>query len=165
MEWQGKMGMITEGTTILEGIQSAVSPSTKISYSLDGKFDDNADIGIVVIGEEPYAEGIGDKEELYLSEKDKQVLSNMKKHNIPLIVIMLSGRPLIITEEIKNWDAFMAAWLPGSEGNGVADVLFGDYKPTGKLSFAWPKSMNQIPLDYNNESSNPMFNYQFGLTY
>ena len=119
----------------------------------------------MVIGEEPYAEGIGDKEQLYLSEKDKQVLSNMKKHNIPLIVIMLSGRPLIITEEIKNWDAFIAAWLPGSEGDGVSDVLFGDYKPTGKLSFAWPKSMDQIPLDYNNESLNPMFNYQFGLTY
>jgi len=165
MEWQGKMGPITKGTTILEGIQSAVFPTTKVTYSSDGIGGSNATVGIVVIGEEPYAEGVGDKEELFLSEKDKIVLENMQKYDFPLIVIMLSGRPLIITEEIKNWDTFIAAWLPGSEGDGISDVLFGDYKPTGKLSFAWPKSMNQIPLDHKDKKADPLFNYKFGLTY
>lgn len=164
MEWQGKMGDITPGTTILDGIKSSVSNQTKISYSVDGLNGQNADIGIVVIGEEPYAEGMGDKENLALSTKDLLVLNNMKKYNIPIVVIMLSGRPLIITEELKEWDAFVAAWLPGTEGNGVSDILFGDYSPTGKLSFSWPKSMDQIPLDYRDKDK-ALFDYDYGLTY
>ena len=164
MEWQGKMGDITPGTTILDGIKSSVSNETKISYSVDGLNGQNADIGIVVIGEEPYAEGMGDKENLALSTKDLLVLNNMKKYNIPIVVIMLSGRPLIITEELKDWDAFLAAWLPGTEGNGVSDILFGDYSPTGKLSFSWPKSMDQIPLDYRDKDK-ALFDYDYGLTY
>jgi len=164
MEWQGKMGDITPGTTILDGIKSSVSNQTKISYSVDGLNGQNADIGIVVIGEEPYAEGMGDKENLALSTKDLLVLNNMKKYNIPIVVIMLSGRPLIITEELKDWDAFLAAWLPGTEGNGVSDILFGDYSPTGKLSFSWPKSMDQIPLDYRDKDK-ALFDYDYGLTY
>ena len=164
MEWQGKMGDITPGTTILDGIKSSISNETKISYSVDGLNGQNADIGIVVIGEEPYAEGMGDKENLALSTKDLLVLNNMKKYNIPIVVIMLSGRPLIITEELKDWDAFLAAWLPGTEGNGVSDILFGDYSPTGKLSFSWPKSMDQIPLDYRDKDK-ALFDYDYGLTY
>ena len=164
MEWQGKMGDITPGTTILDGIKSSVSNQTKISYSVDGLNGQNADIGIVVIGEEPYAEGMGDKENLALSTKDLLVLNNMKKYNIPIVVIMLSGRPLIITEELKDWDAFLAAWLPGTEGNGVSDILFGDYSPTGKLSFSWPESMDQIPLDYRDKDK-ALFDYDYGLTY
>ena len=164
MEWQGKMGDITPGTTILDGIKSSVSNQTKISYSVDGLNGQNADIGIVVIGEEPYAEGMGDKENLALSNKDLLVLNNMKKYNIPIVVIMLSGRPLIITEELKDWDAFLAAWLPGTEGNGVSDILFGDYSPTGKLSFSWPESMDQIPLDYRDKDK-ALFDYDYGLTY
>ena len=163
MEWRGKMGDITPGTTILDGIKSSVSNETKISYSVDGLNGQNADIGIVVIGEEPYAEGMGDKENLALSTKDLLVLNNMKKYNIPIVVIMLSGRPLIITEELKDWDAFLA-WLPGTEGNGVSDILFGDYSPTGKLSFSWPKSMDQIPLDYRDKDK-ALFDYDYGLTY
>ena len=107
---------------------------------------------------------MGDKENLALSTKDLLVLNNMKKYNIPIVVIMLSGRPLIITEELKDWDAFLAAWLPGTEGNGVSDILFGDYSPTGKLSFSWPKSMDQIPLDYRNKDK-ALFDYDYGLTY
>ena len=164
MEWQGKMGDITEGTTILEGIKSTVSKNTNITYDINGENGENANIGIVVIGEKPYAEGVGDKEFLYISEEDLLVIENMKKYNIPLVVIMLSGRPLIITDHLKDWDAFLAAWLPGTESSGIADILFGDYKPTGKLSFAWPNSMNQIPLNYKNKNS-ALFNYEYGLTY
>ena len=164
MEWQGKMGNITEGTTILEGIQNAVSKNTTVTYDTSGKNGENADIGIVVIGEQPYAEGVGDKDDLILSDEDLLVLENMKKYNIPLVIIMLSGRPLIITDHLQDWDALLAAWLPGTEGSGVADILFGNYKPKGKLSFAWPKSMDQIPLDYKDDNT-PLFNYEYGLTY
>tara|TARA_Y100000748_G_scaffold301457_1_gene301704 strand:+ start:3278 stop:5086 length:1809 start_codon:yes stop_codon:yes gene_type:complete len=164
MEWQGKMGDITPGTTILDGIKSSVSNQTKVTYSVDGLNGKNADVGIVVIGEEPYAEGMGDKENLVLSTRDLLVLNNMKKYNIPIVVIMLSGRPLIITEELKKWDAFVVAWLPGTEGNGVSDILFGDYSPSGKLSFSWPKSMDQIPLDYR-DTDKALFDYNYGLTY
>jgi len=165
MEWQGKMGDITPGTTILDRIISEVSKNTKVTYNIEGKNGDGADVGIVIIGEQPYAEGIGDKENLVLSDEDIAVLNNMQKYNIPIVVIMLSGRPLIITEHIENWDAFLAAWLPGTEGNGISDLLFGDYKPSGKLSFAWPKSMDQIPLNHRDTSVEPLFNYKFGLTY
>ena len=163
LEWQGKLGDITEGTTILEGIKNLVSPTTAISYSQNGENGEKADIGILVLGEQPYAEGVGDKEELNLSDEDKQVINNMKQYNIPLIVILLSGRPLIITDEINDWDALIAAWLPGTEGDGISDVLFGDYNPKGKLSFAWPKSMSQIPLDYQQDTG--LFNYGYGLNY
>ena len=88
----------------------------------------------------------------------------MKKYNVPLVVIMITGRPLIITEHLNDWDSLLVAWLPGSEGGGVSDILFGDYKPTGKLAFSWPKYMDQIPLDFKDKKS-PLFNYEFGLTY
>ena len=121
--------------------------------------------GIIVIGEKPYAEGMGDNETLKLSKDDLIVLENMKSENIPLVVIMLSGRPLMITEELDNWDAFVAAWLPGTEGDGISDVLFGDYTPTGKLSFSWPRDISQIPSNYTDENYNPLFKFNYGLTY
>ena len=162
LEWQGKMGAITEGTTILDGIKSTVSKKTEITYSKDGLGGENAEVGIIVIGEEPYAEGIGDKENLSLSKQDILVIENMKKLNIPLVVVMLSGRPLIVSDEINSWDAFIAAWLPGTEGDGISDILFGNYKPTGKLAFSWPKSMDQIPHDYKSNTVKPLFDYKFG---
>ena len=165
IEWQGKMGNITKGTTILDGIKSSVSNETIVSYTEDGKNASNADVGIIVIGEKPYAEGMGDNETLELSKDDLMVLENMKSANIPLVVIMLSGRPLMITEELNDWDAFVAAWLPGTEGDGVSDVIFGDYSPTGKLSFSWPQNISQIPSDYKEPNYNPLFRYNYGLTY
>ena len=165
LEWQGKMGDITKGTTILEGIKSAVSKKTHVTYSKDGLGGENADVGIVVIGETPYAEGIGDKENLSLSKEDILVIENMKKLNIPLVIIMLSGRPLIVTDEINSWDAFLAAWLPGTEADGISDIIFGNYNPRGKLAFSWPKSMEQIPHDYKNTKNKPLFDYKYGLTY
>jgi beta-glucosidase len=90
----------------------------------------------------------------------------MKKAGIPLVVILISGRPVIIGDVLDKADALIAAWLPGTEGQGVADVLFGDYKPTGKLSYTWPKSMDQIPLGVANpDPDKALFPYRFGLTY
>jgi beta-glucosidase len=84
---------------------------------------------------------------------------------IPVVVVLVSGRPLIVNEALDLADAFVAAWLPGTEGTGVADVLFGDYAPTGELSFTWPRSNDQIPINVGDEDYDPLFPYGFGLSY
>src|SRR4030095_2628712 len=147
IDWQGKSGNITTGgTTILKAVQEAVSPATKVTFSADGSEASGADVGIVVVGELPYAEGRGDREDLSLSVEDTNAISNMKRSNIPLVVILLSGRPMIVNEALNQADAFLAAWLPGTEGQGITDVLFGDYQPTGKLSFTWARTNAPSPI-------------------
>ena len=89
----------------------------------------------------------------------------IKESGKPVAVILVTGRPLIITPYLDDWDALIAAWLPGTEGEGVTDVLFGDYKPTGKLSVSWPKHMDQIPINIGDENYDPLFEYGFGLSY
>lgn len=165
ISWQGSSGNNTKGTTILEAIKKAVSSNTLVSYSIDGNEIDNADVAVVVIGEEPYAEGQGDRTDLNLSNSDINLITNIKSKGIPVVAILISGRPMIITNILEYCDAFIAAWLPGSEGDGIADVLFGDYKPTGKLSLSWPKNMNQIPINIGDENYDPLFPYGYGLTY
>jgi beta-glucosidase len=166
IEWQGKSGEVTPGgTTILKAIQNTVSRATKVTFSKDGTGARGAAIGIVVIGETPYAEGVGDREDLGLAAEDVAAINNMKKAGIPVVAVLLSGRPMIINDVLGQCDAFVAAWLPGTEGQGVADVLFGDYKPTGKLSFSWPRSMAQIPINVGDKNYDPLFKYGFGLTF
>ena len=165
ISWQGKSGnQTTGGTTILKAIQETVSPQTMITYSLDGANAAGADLGIVVIGETPYAEWQGDRQTLELSEDDVAVVDKMKQAGMPLLVVLISGRPLIIDKVIDKADAFIAAWLPGTEGRGVTDVLFGDFKPLGRLSFSWPRSMAQIPINTGDRNYDPLFKYGFGLT-
>ena len=89
----------------------------------------------------------------------------MKAAGIPVVVVLLSGRPMILGDVLDKADALVAAWLPGTEGQGVADVLFGDYKPTGKLSFSWPRTMAQLPLNINTPNYDPLFKYGYGLSY
>ncbi len=164
ISWQGKSGaQTTGGTTILEAINSTVSPQTMITYSKDGS-NAAGDLGIVVIGETPYAEWMGDRQSLELSEEDIAVVEKMKQAGMPLLVVLISGRPLIIDKVIDKADAFVAAWLPGTEGRGVTDVLFGDYQFVGKLSFSWPRSMDQIPINTGDRNYNPLFKYGYGLT-
>lgn len=166
VDWQGKSGDVTPGvTTILKAIQNTASKNTKVTFSLDGSGASGADVGVVVVGELPYAEGVGDREDLTLAQEDVQAIKNMKQAGIPVVVILISGRPIIINEVLDSADAFIAAWLPGSEGQGVADVLFGDYKPTGKLSCSWPRSMAQIPINVGDKNYDPLFKYGYGLTY
>jgi beta-glucosidase len=168
IRWQGQSGSVTPGgTTILEAIKAAVSVKTEVTYSLDGSGAEGAAIGIVVVGERPYAEGVGDRSNLSLDEDDISAIANIKKTGIPVAVLLISGRPMIIDKALPLADAFMAAFLPGTEGKGVADVLFGDYKPTGKLSFSWPKSMDQLPLNTNGPkvSYDPLFPFGYGLSY
>ncbi len=171
IEWQGDVGDITPGTTILEAIQNIVPEDTEIYYDRYGRFrgapdDVQADIGIAVVGELPYAEGLGDSNDLTLSSADINLIEKMRERCDRLIVILISGRPMIITEQLDLADAFVAAWLPGTEGQGVADVLFG-YQPfTGRLSFTWPRSMEQLPFDFDNlgeGEDGPLFPFGYGL--
>ncbi len=166
IDWQGKSGEVTPGgTTVLTAIKNTVSKNTQVTFSKDGSGANGADVGIVVIGETPYAEGEGDKNDLSLAKEDVEAVMNMKKAGIPVAVILISGRPMIINEVLGRADVFIAAWLPGTEGQGVADALFGDYKPTGKLSFSWPRSMAQIPINVGDKTYDPLFPYGYGLTY
>ena len=164
--WQGRSGNVTPGgTTILKAIENAVSKDTKVTFSKDGTGAEGAAIGIAVVGETPYAEGRGDRTDLALVKEDVAVIENMKKAGIPVVVILVSGRPMTIDQMLDKSNAFVAAWLPGTEGQGVADVIFGDYKPTGKLSHSWPRSMSQIPVNEGDASYDPLFKYGFGLSY
>ena len=140
IEWQGIDGNWVAGTTILKGLEDAVSSNTSLEYDLKGNFikqAELADFGIAVVGEAPYAEGWGDRENPTLSAEDIATINNLKKVSKKVIVIIVSGRPLDIKPYIDDWDAVVAAWLPGSEGQGVADVLFGDYKFKGILPLKW----------------------------
>jgi beta-glucosidase len=168
IRWQGQSGKVTPGgTTVLEAVKSAVSAKTQVTYSLDGSGAEGASLGIVVIGEKPYAEGIGDRADLALDQEDRNAIANMKKAGIPVVVLLISGRPMILGDALSQANALMVAFLPGTEGKGITDVLFGAYKPKGKLSFSWPKSMEQLPLNIHNPKDryNPLFPYGFGLTY
>ncbi len=167
IEWQGEAGDITPGTTLLTGIANAVSENTTVRYEAWGEFEEDdaiADVGIVVLSEEPYAEGEGDREDLTLSDADVALLEQVRPRCKKLVVILISGRPLIVTGHLPQWDAFVAAWLPGTEGQGVADVLLGDYPFTGKLPYTWPRSMDQIPRSaLVREGGKPLFPFGYGL--
>lgn len=164
IEWLGKPGNITPGTTILSAIKSSVVHPELVLYAPDGYFkhpiETPAEVGIVVLAEMPYAEGFGDREDLTLPDTDIQLIKQMRLLCKKLVVILLSGRPLILTDQLASMDALVAAWLPGTEGQGVADVLFGDLPFTGKLPYAWPRSMEQIPVTAD---TNPLFPFDFGL--
>jgi len=162
IDWQGKSDNVTTGgTTVLAAIKKA-APKAQVTFAADAKNAAGATVGVVVIGEKPYAEGAGDRTDLSLAPEDITAINNMKAAGIPFVVILFSGRPMILGDSLDKADAFIAAWLPGTEGDGIADVLFGDYKPTGKLSFAWPRSMDQFPRA---KDTNPLFPYGYGLSY
>ena len=166
IKWQGQSGEVTPGgTTILAAIKQAVAESTDVTFSKDGRGAEGADVGIVIVGEMPYAEGDGDDPDLALSDADVAAVYNMKATGIPVVVIVVSGRPLMLGEVADEADALVAAWLPGTEGAGVADVLFGEYAPTGKLSVTWPQSIDEVPINLGDEVYEPLFPYDYGLTY
>jgi beta-glucosidase len=120
---------------------------------------------VVVVGETPYAESAGDSKDLTLSSSDRNAIASARKSGKPVVTVLLTGRPIIVEDWLPLTDALVVAWLPGTEGDGVADVLFGDYKPTGKLPHSWPRSMSQIPINQGDAKYDPLFPYGFGLTY
>ena len=166
--WQGSAGAITPGTTILQGIRNA-APGATVTYSRLGDVPRGAQAAIVVIGELPYAEMKGDRVSLELDPDDVAVVKKVKQSGLPTVVVLVSGRPMILEPILDVADAVVAAWLPGTEGDGVADVLFGKYNPTGRLSHTWPKSMAQIPINVGPKGEKPketpLFEYGFGLSY
>ncbi|KAL3676467.1 hypothetical protein R1sor_026415 [Riccia sorocarpa] len=164
--WQGSNGTITNGTTILEGIKSTVSPNTEVIYEpyphpgfAESK---EAEYAIVVIGEPPYAETFGDNLNLTIPEEGIATIQNVCTE-VKCVVILISGRPLVIEPDISLTDAFVAAWLPGSEGNGIADVIFGDYDFQGTLSHTWFKRVDQLPMNVGDIHYDPLFPFGFGL--
>jgi beta-glucosidase len=165
ISWQGASGTLTTGTTILQAIQATVSAGTQVTFTRDGSGAAGASVAVVVVGERPYAEGAGDRSDLSLEADDVAAIERVARTGTPTVVVLVSGRPLILNDALAAADALLAAWLPGSEGQGVADVLFGDYRPTGKLSHSWPRSLSQIPINRGDASYDPLFPYGYGLTY
>lgn len=173
IEWQGIDGNWLSGaTSILEGIQKRSEVhGTKVEYNISGNFSSNenmADVGIAIVGERPYAEGWGDKEYPTLSEEDAIAIKNLQANSKKLVVIIVSGRPLLVEDELDLFDALVVAWLPGSEGAGVTDVLFGKKQFTGTLPLPWPSHISQLPITTTGETrdgSNVLFPRYFGLKY
>lgn len=168
--WQGGGDLTAEhfpgATSIYQGIADAAQKSGSTAYlSKDGEFALGypPDVAIVVFGEEPYAEFVGDRKNMiFRDEEGLKLLQDLKAQDIPAVAVFLSGRPLWMNREINAADAFVAAWLPGSEGAGVADVLFGARAASGKLSFSWPATCEGNPL---NSPEGALFPFGFGLSY
>ncbi len=179
LSWQGTGNTNADfpnAESIWSGVKTAVEAGGgKATLAADGAFDTKPDVAIVVFGENPYAEGVGDlKTTLEYqpgAKTDLALLKSLKAKGVPVVAVFLSGRPLWVNPEINASDAFVAAWLPGSEGGGIADVLIGDKagKPRndfhGKLSFSWPKTAAQFTLNKGDKNYDPLFAYGYGLSY
>nr|AEP33580.1 b-1,4-glucanase [Gossypium gossypioides] len=168
IEWQGFSGNdLTNGTTVLTAIKNTVDSSTNVVYeeNPDPKFvkSNNFSCAIVVVGEHPYVETKGDSMNLTIPEPGPTTIRNVCGA-LKCVVILMSGRPVVIEPDIDSMDALVAAWLPGSEGQGVADVLFGDYGFSGKLPRTWFKTVDQLPMNVGDPHYDPLFPFGFGLT-
>ncbi len=176
--WQGTNNQNTDfpgATSIYTGIQQMVhSAGGTTQLSLDGSFQQKPDVAIVVFGEQPYAEGVGDIDNLEYQRGDKKdlaLLQKLRSQGIPVVSIFISGRPMWVNAELNASNAFVAAWLPGTEGQGISDVIFSkgegqiNYDFSGKLSFSWPASPTQTSVNRFDQNYQPLFPYGFGLTY
>jgi beta-glucosidase len=166
ISWQGGSGATTPGTSILQGIRNTVAPSTVVTYNQNGTGVNNTyNVAVAVVGETPYAEGAGDRPgSMSLDTTDINTINTLRGAGIPVVVVLVSGRPLDIASQLPNWNALVAAWLPGTEGQGVADVLFGVSQPVGKLPMTWMNSVSQQPIN-TGDGQTPLFPYGFGLAY
>lgn len=167
--WQGQSGKTTEGTTILQGIKNTVGGSKTVTYNKHGRGAAGSDVAIAIIGEKPYAEGTGDSlNSLKLDKEDIATLNNIRESGVPTVVVLVSGRPMILNDQLGDMEGLVEAWLPGTEGQGVADVLFGDYDFTGKLPVRWPFYTEAYSTPKagttNLEQQYILFDYGFGLT-
>jgi len=174
VNWQGTTENYKGATTILQSFRKC--STQEVIYDPDGSASiDNVDVAVIVVGETPYAEFFGDiggemnKYQLTLSDSHQKYITHYLEKGIKVVVVLISGRPLVVTQQIQQSDAFVAAWLPGSEGDGVAEVLFGKYDFKGKLPHSWPKSEEDYNGKYGpnfwDSSAKPLFPIGFGLTY
>ncbi|NVK57075.1 MAG: glycoside hydrolase family 3 protein [Alteromonadaceae bacterium] len=175
--WQGTGNENSDfpgATSIFTGIEHAVTAAGgSAELSVDGSYTVKPDAAIVVFGETPYAEGNGDIANVEYQREEKRdlaLLQSLKAQGIPVVSVFITGRPMWVTPEINASDAFVVAWLPGSEGQGVADVLFTtedgtvNFPMQGRLSFSWPATPYQNPVN-KGDGKTPLFDYGYGLTY
>jgi beta-glucosidase len=177
VQWQGQSGDIIPGNTILEGIRQ-VAPGARVTFSEDASAPTaGSDVGVVVVGETPYAEGFGDvggplwqdngvprpPKDMRLSAADRTAVDRVCGTIDQCVVLVVSGRPLIVTDQLAEIDALVASWLPGSQGEGVADVLFGRQPFTGRLPQTWPRSLAQEPINIGDRDYRPLYPYGWGL--
>lgn len=178
VNWQGTGNTMADfpgATTIWMGIDTAVSAAGgKAILSVDGAYDQKPDVAIIVFGEDPYAEMQGDIQHQLLKAgdtRDLELLKRLQSQGIPVVSLFVTGRPMWINRELNLSDAFMVVWQPGTEGAGVADVIFNgingelNHPVKGRLSFSWPKRPDQGPLNWGDENYEPLFAYGFGLAY
>nr|GEV74376.1 lysosomal beta glucosidase-like [Tanacetum cinerariifolium] len=167
IEWHGQSGNITEGTTILSAIKSTVDPETEVMYVENPTPEfiksNNFEYAIVVTGEYPYSEMSGDSLNLTIPDPGLTTITNVCGA-VKCVVVLISGRPVVIEPYVDSMDALVAAWLPGSEGQGVADVLYGDYGFTGKLARTWFKTVDQLPMNIGDPHYDPLYPFGYGLT-
>ncbi|XP_019199421.1 PREDICTED: uncharacterized protein LOC109193075 [Ipomoea nil] len=168
IEWQGAGGNdLTLGTTILTAVKNTVDPSTQVVYQENPGPDilnsNHFSYAIVAVGETPYTEMLGDSANLTILEPGGGIINNVCAA-VKCVVVVISGRPVALEQYISRIDALVAAWLPGSEGQGVADALFGDYGFTGKLARNWFKSVDQLPMNVGDPHYDPLFPFGFGVT-
>ncbi|KAF8059343.1 hypothetical protein N665_1230s0009 [Sinapis alba] len=166
--WQGlNSNNLTIGTTILAAVNNTVDPTTQVIYNEnpDTNFVNSShfDYAIVVIGETPYAEGYGDSTNLTIAEPGPSIMENVCGL-VKCVVVVISGRPVMMQPYVSKVDALVAAWLPGTEGQGVADVLFGEYGFTGKLARTWFRTVDQLPMNVGDPRYDPLYPFGFGLT-
>lgn len=156
------------GTTILDAIREASRENTEVVYeenpTMESLSRQNFAYAIVVVGEGPYAESDGDNSELTIPFNGNELLK-LVAGKIPTLAILISGRPLVLEPSVlEKLDALVAAWLPGSEGNGITDVIFGDYEFHGQLPVSWFRTVDQLPMDAHQNSYDPLFPLGYGLT-
>ena len=145
LTWQGGSGPTVPGTSILDGIREVAGSANTVDFAADGVGADGHDVAIVV--------------------DDLRVAERVAASGVPTVAVLVSGRPLVITEQLAHWDALVIAWLPGAEGGGVADVLFEEATPTGKLPHSWPRTAEQVPINVGDADYDPLFAFGFGLAY
>lgn len=178
LTWQGvdvKNSEYPNAQSIYSGIKATVDAAGGTStLNTEGEYTTKPDVAIIVFGEKPYAEFMGDVDNVAYDvsgKKELQLLKKLQADNIPVVSLFLSGRPLWVNRELNASNAFVAAWLPGTEAGAIADVIFSKpdgtvaYDFTGKLSFSWPKTAAQTPLNVGDKNYDPLFPYGYGLTY
>lgn len=153
------------GETFYQALRRTLGTNAVVSYSPDGSGASGASVGIVVIGETPYTETDGDSPNLIIGEEDLIPIRNIANAKVPVVVVLITGRPLVLGEALAKSNAFLVAWLPGTEAQGIVDLLFGDAKPVAKLSHSFPRALEQIPINVGEGKAEPLFKFGEGLSY
>jgi beta-glucosidase len=165
--WQGAEDKPFVGETVFEGLSRIGGDA--VSFSVTGARDPKAskppEVGVLVMSEPPYAEGKGDSETIEPSKEDLAALDALVAQRLRIVVVILSGRPIVIEPHLGKAQAWLAAWLPGSEGHALAHLLYGQHAPTGKLSHSWPRRVTDLPLNVGDQRYDPLFPYGHGLTF